>query len=365
MPLHKDWWKSAKACYRFAPATASADVAKLVDARDLKSLDFGHAGSSPAVRTTPSRNPLAGSFPMSIERLYLWSWEKTFRQWAGPGFTRVYIALHPFMQVPGLKANADGYLDLCKVPKTHPAFDMAKAGSTGPDGVASNHDSVLKRFARPRPWGWAVQAAGLHDTAHVERAIDSYLGRAKDEFRDAGAAKKLHALVQKHDLLLPTEDYLSPMIEATVGRMYRALGVEHVEIGNQMDDAAAVVPVDDFLSPDQALIELDVPARAAYSHDETMQMLTISDWCAHYTIICLSERAAAIVDPSQQLEGFWADDNTSADWPYADILAKRKQQPARSKPARQKSGQPIRHKPRSGADRKDHANRGKPGNRKP
>jgi hypothetical protein len=302
---------------------------------------------------------------MSIERLYLWSWEKTFRQWAGPGFTRVYIALHPFMQVPGLKANADGYLDLRKVPKTHPAFEMAKAGSTGPDGVASNHDSVLKKFARPRPWGWAVQAAGLHDTAHVERAIDSYLGRAKDEFRDAGAAKKLHALVQKHDLLLPTEDYLSPMIEATVGRMYRALGVEHVEIGNQMDDAAAVVPVDDFLSPDQALIELDVPARAAYSHDETMQMLTISDWCAHYTIICLSERAAAIVDPSQQLEGFWADDNTSADWPYADILAKRKQQPARSKPARQKSGQPIRHKPRSGADRKDHANRGKPGNRKP
>jgi hypothetical protein len=59
--------------------------------------------------------------------------------------------------------------------------------------------------------------------AHVERAIDSYLGRAKDEFRDAGAAKKLHALVQKHDLLLPTEDYLSPMIEATVGRMYQAL----------------------------------------------------------------------------------------------------------------------------------------------
>jgi hypothetical protein len=59
---------------------------------------------------------------MSIERLYLWSWEKTFRQWAGPGFTRIYIALHPFMQVPGLKANADGYLDLRKVPKTHPAL---------------------------------------------------------------------------------------------------------------------------------------------------------------------------------------------------------------------------------------------------
>lgn len=28
-----------------------ADVAKLVDARDLKSLDFGHTGSSPVVRT--------------------------------------------------------------------------------------------------------------------------------------------------------------------------------------------------------------------------------------------------------------------------------------------------------------------------
>ena len=28
-----------------------ADVAKLVDARDLKSLDFGHTGSTPVVRT--------------------------------------------------------------------------------------------------------------------------------------------------------------------------------------------------------------------------------------------------------------------------------------------------------------------------
>ncbi len=297
---------------------------------------------------------------MSIERLYLWSWEKTFRQWAGPGFARVYIALHPFMQVPGLKANADGYLDLRRVPKTHPAFEMARAGETGPDGVASNHDSVLKKFARPRPWGWAVQAAGLQNVAHVERAIDSHLGRAKDEFRDAAAAKKLHALVQKHDLLLPTEDYLSPMIEATVGGMYRALGVEQVEIGNQMDDAAAVVSVDDFENPDLALIEMDVPARAAYTHDEAMQMLTISDWCAHYTIICLSERAAATVDPSRELEGFWADDKTSADWPYAEILARRKQQPAKPKPASQKSGQPNRQKSGAGADRRDNTGRGKP-----
>ena len=35
-----------------------ADVAKLVDARDLKSLDLGHTGSIPVVRT--SRSPTAG-----------------------------------------------------------------------------------------------------------------------------------------------------------------------------------------------------------------------------------------------------------------------------------------------------------------
>jgi hypothetical protein len=31
--------------------TPIADVAKSVDARDLKSLDFGHTGSTPVVRT--------------------------------------------------------------------------------------------------------------------------------------------------------------------------------------------------------------------------------------------------------------------------------------------------------------------------
>ncbi len=37
----------------FGTALKDAQVAKLVDARDLKSLDFGHAGSSPALGTTP------------------------------------------------------------------------------------------------------------------------------------------------------------------------------------------------------------------------------------------------------------------------------------------------------------------------
>lgn len=36
----------------FSALTTPARVAKLVDARDLKSLDFGHAGSSPAPGTT-------------------------------------------------------------------------------------------------------------------------------------------------------------------------------------------------------------------------------------------------------------------------------------------------------------------------
>jgi hypothetical protein len=283
---------------------------------------------------------------MGTQRLHLWSWEKTYRDWAGPGFTRIYVALHPFMQVAGLKANADGYLDLRRVPKTHPAHDMASQGETGPDGVASNHDSVLKSFARPRTWAWVAQSAQLNDAAHVERAIDSLFNRAKDEFLDNRAAYRLGEVVKRHDLLLPTEDYLSPLLEPAVGRMYRQLGASEVEIGNEMDDAAAVVSVDDFENPAQALIEMDVPARAAYSHDDAMQMLTISDFNAHHTLICLSAGAAAKVDPSKELEGFWASEGTSADWPYAEILAKKKMQPKpapRQKPRPAPSGQKPSH----------------------
>ena len=47
----------------------SASVAKLVDARDLKSLDFGHAGSTPAARTSPcSLTVLSGMVPGAGER---------------------------------------------------------------------------------------------------------------------------------------------------------------------------------------------------------------------------------------------------------------------------------------------------------
>lgn len=273
---------------------------------------------------------------MSPERLHLWSWEKTFHEWAGARYEKIFVALHPFMQVPGLKLNRDGYLDLRHVPATHPAHAMSRAGQTGADGIASNHDSVVKKFGKARSWGWVVQAAGLGDISHLARAIDSVLNRSRDEFMDKQAAHKLAKLMKAHDLMLPTEDYLSPLIEPAVGRMYRALGAETLEIGNQMDDAAAHVAVDDLLNPDLALIEMDVPARAAYSHNDAMDMLTVSDWNAHYTLICLSAAAAAKVDPARELEGFWASPKTSVDWPYAAILAQRKLQAAshgKAKPA--------------------------------
>ena len=45
--------KPAVDCKTYGPEkTRNADVAKLVDARDLKSLDFGLAGSIAAVRTS-------------------------------------------------------------------------------------------------------------------------------------------------------------------------------------------------------------------------------------------------------------------------------------------------------------------------
>ena len=296
---------------------------------------------------------------MGTQRLHLWSWEQTYREWAGPRFSRVFVALHPFMQVAGLKANAAGYLDLRRVPTTHPAHDMASEGETGPDGVASNHDSVLKSFAKPRTWAWVAQSAGLNDAAHVQRAIDSLLNRAKDEFLDKRAGHRLGEVVRQHDLLLPTEDYLSPLLEPAIGQMYRKLGVRDVEIGNQMDDAAAIVSVDDFGNPAHALIEMDVPARAAYSHDDAMQLLTISDFNAHHTLVCLSADAAAKVDPSKELEGFWASERTSADWPYAEILAKRKMQaaPAARQPSRPA---PAGQKPRQDRGRPAH-NSGRPG----
>jgi hypothetical protein len=279
---------------------------------------------------------------MSTERLHLWSWERSFQEWAGPRFERIFVALHPFAQAPGLKLNSGGYLDLKRVPQTHPAFAMARNGETGPDGIASNHDSVMKKFGKPRTWGWVVQAAGLRDTAHLARAIDSVLNRAKDEFMDKQAAHKLARLLAAHDMMLPVEDYLSPLIEPAIGRLYRQLGVETVEIGNQMDDAAAPVGIDDFLNAELALIEMDVPARAAYTHDDAMQLLTISDWNAHYTLVCLSRDAVAKLDPSKELEGFWATPKTSADWPYAEILARRKPpastpQPGQGKPGQHKS----------------------------
>ena len=105
--------------------------------------------------------------------------------------------------------------------------------------------------------------------------------------------------------------------------------------------------------------QMDVPARAAYSHDDAMQLLTISDFNAHHTLVCLSADAAAKVDPSKELEGFWASERTSADWPYAEILAKRKMQaaPAARQPSRPA---PAGQKPRQDRGRPAH-NSGRPG----
>lgn len=54
--------RSIRSPFRNHPEIFTATVVKLVDTRDLKSLDLGHAGSIPASRTTPQvnyTNPLA------------------------------------------------------------------------------------------------------------------------------------------------------------------------------------------------------------------------------------------------------------------------------------------------------------------
>lgn len=173
--------------------------------------------------------------------------------------------------------------------------------------------TILKLSGTGRSWASVANGLGFSDCGKVFQAIHSYYNRLVDDYTDDISAQKLIDYTSKNNLIFPDEDYLCALHEVAVGKLYEKLGTKDVFVGDQRDETGEI-SVADFLNPEHSIQDIPDKPLVSYSHDPDLNMLTVSDYNQQYTLICLSQEAAKVVDPSADLEGFWADADTDASW---------------------------------------------------
>ena len=239
--------------------------------------------------------------------------EKPFHVHAGDGFAKIYMALHPFAHLLGIEPQSTTAFDFRDCQPDSPVYFRVRNRQTGPNAEVEDICTILKLFGTGHSWGSVATGSGLSSFANVYRAINSQFNRLRDQYVDKNSANRLMRYVNDHRLIFPDEDRMSVFHEIAIGNLYKQLGVEMIVVGDQHDNTG-MIPVDSLLDPRRSVEDIADSPMASFSHDPDKKMLTVSDYNNQYSLICLSPDASGIVDPSTQIEGFWADVETDAEW---------------------------------------------------
>jgi len=239
--------------------------------------------------------------------------EKPFHLHAGDGFARIYVALHPFAHLLGIEPRSATAFDFQDCRPDSPVYFRVRNRQTGPNAEVDDICTILKLFGTGQSWASVADGAGLASFAKVYQAINSQYNRLTDEYADSESAIRLMQHLKANRLIFPDEDHMSVFHEIAIGNMYKELGVNTVVVGDQHDKTGKL-PVERLLALDRSIEDVADMPLVGFSHDPDKKMLTVSDYNNQYSLICLSPDAAKIVDPSAELEGFWADAKTDVEW---------------------------------------------------
>jgi hypothetical protein len=244
---------------------------------------------------------------------HLWT-TKNFKQHAGERFERVFVALHPFVQLMDFQTLSESEFDYGDCPVDHPLFFRLHNRRTGPNGEVEDFNSILKLFGKNCSWKSVVENTSFSNFGEIENAINSICNRLAKESIDEVSKIELQKHMTRHRLIMPQEDQMPSMLEASIGKIYEAIGSGSVVIGDEVSGTTAELELSEFLSPNSSIHDKIGTPRVCYSYDTRKEVLTVSDYNNHYTLICLSSRASELIDPSVILEGFWATEATDIHW---------------------------------------------------
>lgn len=212
--------------------------------------------------------------------------ETPYRSWFAKDFASVFVALNPFLCMPG--------------------FEPAKNGDWMSDAVAV----AAKRCGPDCGVSWAeiAEICGFPSIRHVNRALGlTGSKRISDELASPEDTAKMWRICAERSIYLPDEGEPSPLMELALGQFMQALGHKEVLAAGHFGHGPRLRPVADLLNWDkeQEFVEFCATDRSLYCTIYT-------DY--HYYLICQTEAGLERARPEDFFEGFYAEEETNDFW---------------------------------------------------
>lgn len=210
--------------------------------------------------------------------------------WAGI-YDHVFIALHPFFRVPGLKGLGS---------KPFPS------------------DDLIKSSGQPVPWSEvhrAVAPEGPRDTFYRAAWLLSVLGYA--ERANIDLQTRIENYCARESLFLPQEYGLAPILEPTVGNFLARLGSSSVVAWDEFRENSIELELSTFdrSQPHYRLPRSITSSRIWGLHNREKGLLLTWEFDSTDALIALTTDALSLAKPEEFFEGWYADEKT-----YCDVL---------------------------------------------
>jgi len=258
---------------------------------------------------------------MPIDKLTSYpSYNEPILGWYAGAYDLAYVALHPFVRIPGLDPALCSpwttHIDRSDLPADQDLLDAIRAKESTEDLKFSPHvvDELTKRRGITLSWSEVGKAVGFTNVADINRALLTSIGALKVEYQDQAGADLLSSYCSSQKIFPPSEGNFQASMQRNLGRLFRDSGVDRVEVAGQFDEEASPLEIS-LLNSQQPWCSIDViPNRADRIFAADRSLLVVVDWDSFFTLICGKAERLKSVSVAELFEGFWCSPSTNHNW---------------------------------------------------
>jgi hypothetical protein len=259
----------------------------------------------------------------------------TFPTWDTAKSAKTFVALHPFLMIPGYSPTRDSGSRYTVTP-------AGKILGQAPDYVRKNpwsvqhlpsKEEVHKRYAmgtltktsaRNIRWEDIRQGGGFRSLESIQRALFSIVARQAASSADSQALFALTDYCDKKEIFFPTDGFIPPSLEKPFGQLLQLVDKREFIAADEFDIQQAIVDSDKLLNPTSVVLELPLSIRGTIAAtrfttiDGHLQCRAMEG--LFYTVIKTDNQKACAIIPTL-FDGFWCSAEQMDSWWLPTIRA--------------------------------------------
>lgn len=155
----------------------------------------------------------------------------------------------------------------------------------------------------PVSWGEVLELTGFKSLSDIDVGLRTSILGIKQELSNADAAAKLAALIEKHNIIHPSEGDLPPLLENRILHAINFLGYDWLWLGDEFGTERKLHYIEDLFEKDE------IPTHGCvFTHDHAL--LVTTHWDSHCSLFCSSKDLIERVLAMDNFEGFYCTPKT-------------------------------------------------------